>query len=79
MYLNAYEVSFPLEENAEQPPAFQLNHGQQMMDGASVDDVQLSWFSGFPFDSLRLSVLLQTLGCRSPFTLSTAPSSWSPT
>lgn len=33
LYLDAYEVSFPLEENAERPPAYHLNQGQQMMDG----------------------------------------------
>lgn len=33
LYLDAYEVSFPLEENAERPPAYHLNQGQQMIDG----------------------------------------------
>lgn len=32
-YLDAYEVSFPLEENIERPPSYHLNQGQQMMDG----------------------------------------------
>lgn len=57
MYLNAYEVSFPLEDNAERPPTYHLNHGQQMMDGASVHDVQLSRFSTVLFDSQRCSFL----------------------
>lgn len=33
LYLDAYEVSFPLEENVERPPAYHLNQGQQMIDG----------------------------------------------
>lgn len=33
LYLDAYEVSFPLEENAERPPVYHLNQGQQMIDG----------------------------------------------
>ncbi|XP_075867352.1 coiled-coil domain-containing protein 106-like [Nelusetta ayraudi] len=32
LYLDAYEVSFPLEENAERPPVYHLNQGQQMID-----------------------------------------------
>lgn len=32
-YLDAYEVSFPLEESIERPPAYHLNQSQQMMDG----------------------------------------------
>lgn len=36
LYLNAYEVSFPLEENIERPPPYHLNQGQQMMDGMSL-------------------------------------------
>lgn len=35
LYLDAYEVSFPLEENAERPPAYHLNHSQQMVEGGS--------------------------------------------
>lgn len=31
--LDAYEVSFPLEESIERPPAYRMNQGQQMMDG----------------------------------------------
>lgn len=31
--LDAYEVSFPLEESIERPPAYHMNQGQQMMDG----------------------------------------------
>lgn len=33
LYLDAYEVSFPLEENAERPPVYHLNQGQQIIDG----------------------------------------------
>lgn len=33
LYLDAYEVSFPLEESIERPPAYHLNQSQQMMDG----------------------------------------------
>lgn len=33
LYLDAYEVSFPLEESIERPPSYQLNQGQQMIDG----------------------------------------------
>lgn len=33
LYLDAYEVSFPLEESMERPPAYHLNQDQQMMDG----------------------------------------------
>ncbi|XP_040045588.2 coiled-coil domain-containing protein 106 isoform X1 [Gasterosteus aculeatus] len=32
LYLDAYEVSFPLEESMERPPAYHLNQGQQMDD-----------------------------------------------
>ncbi|XP_071399454.1 coiled-coil domain-containing protein 106-like [Centroberyx affinis] len=32
LYLDAYEVSFPLEESMERPPAYHLNHGQQIID-----------------------------------------------
>ncbi|MED6233211.1 hypothetical protein ATANTOWER_008494, partial [Ataeniobius toweri] len=32
VYLNAYEVSFPLEESVERPPAYHLNHEQQMIE-----------------------------------------------
>lgn len=35
LYLNAYEVSFPLEENVERPAAYHMNHGQQMIEGKS--------------------------------------------
>lgn len=33
LYLDAYEVSFPLEESTERPPSYHLNQGQQMVDG----------------------------------------------
>lgn len=33
LYLDAYEVSFPLEESIDRPPSYHLNQGQQMMDG----------------------------------------------
>lgn len=35
LYLNAYEVSFPLEESVERPAAYHLNQGQQMIEGKS--------------------------------------------
>lgn len=31
--LDAYEVSFPLEESIERPPAYRMIPGQQIMDG----------------------------------------------
>lgn len=33
MYLDAYEVSFPLEESAERPASYHLDQGQQPADG----------------------------------------------
>ena len=33
LYLDAYEVSFPLEESVERPASYHLNQGQQMIDG----------------------------------------------
>lgn len=33
LYVDAYEVSFPIEDNTERPPAYLLNHGQQMVEG----------------------------------------------
>ncbi|XP_029370651.1 coiled-coil domain-containing protein 106-like [Echeneis naucrates] len=36
LYLDAYEVSFPLEESIERPPAYHLNQGQHMMDAEPV-------------------------------------------
>lgn len=33
MYLDAYEVSFPLEESNARPSAYHLNQGQQMIEG----------------------------------------------
>uniref|UniRef100_A0A8C7XQ56 Coiled-coil domain containing 106b n=1 Tax=Oryzias sinensis TaxID=183150 RepID=A0A8C7XQ56_9TELE len=47
MYLNAYEVSFPLEDNAERPPTYHLNHGQQMMDEPGVQELPHPQYSPF--------------------------------
>lgn len=33
LYLDAYEVSFPLEEGMERPPSYHQNQGQQMIEG----------------------------------------------
>lgn len=35
LYLEAYEVSFPLEESVERPAAYHMSHGPQMMEGTS--------------------------------------------
>ncbi|XP_076023709.1 coiled-coil domain-containing protein 106-like [Genypterus blacodes] len=47
LYLDAYEVSFPLEENMERPPAYHLNHGQQMMDEPVVPEPHHPQYSPF--------------------------------
>ncbi|KAM6899539.1 coiled-coil domain-containing protein 106-like [Xenentodon cancila] len=47
MYLDAYEVSFPLEESVERPPAYHLNHGQQMMDEPVAQEPPHSPYSPF--------------------------------
>ncbi|XP_005933798.1 coiled-coil domain-containing protein 106b isoform X1 [Haplochromis burtoni] len=47
LYLNAYEVSFPLEENIERPPPYHLNQGQQMMDEPVVQEPPHSQYSTF--------------------------------
>ncbi|XP_026156850.1 coiled-coil domain-containing protein 106-like [Mastacembelus armatus] len=47
LYLDAYEVSFPLEESIERPPAYHLNHGQQMMDEPVVQELPHSQYSPF--------------------------------
>ncbi|XP_029299295.1 coiled-coil domain-containing protein 106b [Cottoperca gobio] len=47
LYLGAYEVSFPLEESIERPPAYHLNQGQQMMDEPGVQEHPYSQYSPF--------------------------------
>uniref|UniRef100_A0A8P4K3L9 Coiled-coil domain containing 106b n=1 Tax=Dicentrarchus labrax TaxID=13489 RepID=A0A8P4K3L9_DICLA len=47
LYLDAYEVSFPLEESMERPPAYHLNQGQQMMDEPMVQEPPHSQYSPF--------------------------------
>ncbi|XP_035537283.1 coiled-coil domain-containing protein 106-like [Morone saxatilis] len=47
LYLDAYEVSFPLEESIERPPAYHLNQGQQMMDEPVVQEPPHSQYSPF--------------------------------
>ncbi|KAI3358897.1 hypothetical protein L3Q82_015292 [Scortum barcoo] len=47
LYLDAYEVSFPLEESIERPPAYHLNQGQQMMDEPVVQESPHSQYSPF--------------------------------
>ncbi|XP_029985568.1 coiled-coil domain-containing protein 106-like isoform X2 [Sphaeramia orbicularis] len=38
LYLNAYEVSFPLEENMDPPPSYHLTNGTQMTDDPGLQD-----------------------------------------
>ncbi|CAJ1083096.1 coiled-coil domain-containing protein 106-like [Xyrichtys novacula] len=47
LYLDAYEVSFPLEESVERPPAYHLNHSPQMMDEQMVQEPPHSQYSPF--------------------------------
>ncbi|KAL3043525.1 hypothetical protein OYC64_003397 [Pagothenia borchgrevinki] len=47
LYLDSYEVSFPLEESIERPPAYHLNQGQPMMDGPVVHEPPHSQYSPF--------------------------------
>ncbi|XP_072226542.1 coiled-coil domain-containing protein 106-like [Leuresthes tenuis] len=47
LYLDAYEVSFPLEESIERPPAYHMHHGQQMMDEQVVQEPPHSQYSPF--------------------------------
>ncbi|XP_073319563.1 coiled-coil domain-containing protein 106-like [Pagrus major] len=47
LYLDAYEVSFPLEESIERPPAYHLNQGQQMMDESVVQEPPHPQYSPF--------------------------------
>ncbi|MEQ2201016.1 hypothetical protein XENOCAPTIV_006322 [Xenoophorus captivus] len=47
VYLNAYEVSFPLEENVERPPAYHLNHEQQMIEEPGIQEPLHSQYSPF--------------------------------
>eukprot|EP00066_Takifugu_rubripes_P005234 XP_003969145.1 PREDICTED: coiled-coil domain-containing protein 106-like [Takifugu rubripes] len=46
LYLDAYEVSFPLEESMDRPPSY-LNQGQQMMDEPVVQEPPHSQYSPF--------------------------------
>ncbi|XP_044190707.1 coiled-coil domain-containing protein 106-like isoform X1 [Thunnus albacares] len=46
-YLDAYEVSFPPEECIDRPPAYHLNHSQQMMDVPVVQESPHSQYSPF--------------------------------
>ncbi|XP_059206182.1 coiled-coil domain-containing protein 106b [Centropristis striata] len=47
LYLDAYEVSFPLEESIERPPAYHLNQGQQVMEEPMVQEPPHSQYSPF--------------------------------
>ncbi|XP_068188620.1 uncharacterized protein [Antennarius striatus] len=47
LYLDAYEVSFPLEESVERPPPYHLNQGPQMMDEAVVQEPPHPQYSPF--------------------------------
>ncbi|XP_037549649.1 coiled-coil domain-containing protein 106b [Nematolebias whitei] len=47
LYLDAYEVSFPLEENAERPPAYHLNHSQQVVEEPVVQEPPHTQYSPF--------------------------------
>ncbi|XP_026203810.1 coiled-coil domain-containing protein 106b [Anabas testudineus] len=47
LYLDAYEVSFPLEDSIERPPAYHLNQNQQMMDEPVVQEPPPSQYSPF--------------------------------
>ncbi|XP_060916096.1 coiled-coil domain-containing protein 106-like isoform X2 [Labrus mixtus] len=47
LYLDAYEVSFPLEESIERPPAYHLNQGQPMMEEHVVQESPHSQYSPF--------------------------------
>ncbi|XP_029919728.1 coiled-coil domain-containing protein 106-like isoform X2 [Myripristis murdjan] len=38
LYLDSYEVSFPLDESMERPPGYHLSHGQHMMDEPAVSE-----------------------------------------
>ncbi|KAK5854750.1 hypothetical protein PBY51_004919 [Eleginops maclovinus] len=47
LYLDSYEVSFPLEESIERPPAYHLNQDQQVMDGPVLHEPPHSQYSPF--------------------------------
>nr|XP_033492388.1 coiled-coil domain-containing protein 106-like [Epinephelus lanceolatus] len=47
LYLDAFEVSFPLEEGIERPPAYHLNQGQQVMEEPVVQEPPHSQYSPF--------------------------------
>ncbi|KAF7653310.1 hypothetical protein LDENG_00084950 [Lucifuga dentata] len=47
LYLDAYEVSFPLEESMERPPAYHLSHGGHVMDESMLQEPPHPQFSPF--------------------------------
>ncbi|XP_042362830.1 coiled-coil domain-containing protein 106-like [Plectropomus leopardus] len=47
LYLDAFEVSFPLEENIQRPAAYHLNQGQQVMEEPVVHEPPHSHYSPF--------------------------------
>ncbi|XP_015236999.1 PREDICTED: coiled-coil domain-containing protein 106-like [Cyprinodon variegatus] len=47
LYLNAYEVSFPLEEGTDRPPAYHVNQGQQMNEEPVAQESLHSQYSPF--------------------------------
>ncbi|XP_034016248.1 coiled-coil domain-containing protein 106-like [Thalassophryne amazonica] len=47
LYMDAYDASFPVEENVERPPSCHLDHGQQMMDDVAVQELPHSQYSPF--------------------------------
>ncbi|XP_041867643.1 coiled-coil domain-containing protein 106-like [Melanotaenia boesemani] len=47
LYLDTYEVSFPLEESVERPPAYHMHHGQQMMEEPVVQESPHASYSPF--------------------------------
>ncbi|XP_055012872.1 coiled-coil domain-containing protein 106-like [Boleophthalmus pectinirostris] len=47
LYLDAYEVSFPLDESVERPHAYHVNHGPRMVDEGVVQEPPPSPYSPF--------------------------------
>uniref|UniRef100_A0A3Q4BE07 Uncharacterized protein n=1 Tax=Mola mola TaxID=94237 RepID=A0A3Q4BE07_MOLML len=47
LYMDAYEVSFPMQAGMERPPAYHLNQSQQMMDEPVVQDPPHPQYSPF--------------------------------
>ncbi|XP_013880297.1 coiled-coil domain-containing protein 106 [Austrofundulus limnaeus] len=47
LYMDAYEVSFPLEDHSERPPDYLLNHGQQMVEDQVVQEPPHPQYSPF--------------------------------